>query len=141
MKSKLTTFIAGLFLTVCSFSVKAQTTAPKGKAQLIEFTNSTAKFTVPEGKTWTVHLAFMAYPSDDNLYSIAIKSINGVILTDLSKNIIGKLIFHSNLLANLNLPLVLPEKTVFELIIYKKLGETRSLYDKNAFLNLTETEN
>jgi predicted nucleotidyltransferase component of viral defense system len=141
MNSKLTIFITALLLSVWSFSVDAQTTVPKGKAQLIEFTNATAKFTVPEGKTWTVHSAFMAYPSDNNQYSIVIKSINGVILTDLSKNIVGKFIFHSNLLANLNLPLVFPEKTVFELIIIKKEGETRSLYDKNAFLNLTETEN
>jgi len=141
MKSKLTIFIITLLLSVWSLSVNAQTTVPNGKAQLIEFTNATAKFTVPLGKTWTVHNVFTSYPTDDNTYSIWVKSLNGIILTDISKNILGKLLFSSNAAANINLPLVLPENTSLELIMIKKVGETRSLHDKSAFFNYTETEN
>jgi hypothetical protein len=140
MKSKLTIFLATLFLSVFSLSGNAQTTIQKGKAQLIEFTNATAKFTVPSGKTWTIHSAFTSYPDDDNTYGISIKSINGIIQADISNEKMGKALFSSNLLANI-LPLVLPENTSLELIITKRVGEIRSLYDKSAFLNYTETEN
>lgn len=141
MKLTLTIFFAAFFLGVCNLSSYAQSITPKSKAQLIEFTNATAKFTVPPGKTWTVHNVFTSFPVDDNTYSITIKSINSILLTDISKNILGKLLFSSNNLANLNYPIVLPENTTIELIIMKRLGETRSLYDKSAFLNFTETEN
>ncbi len=141
MKSKLTVFIVTLFLCVGYLSGNAQTTTPKGKAHLIEFTNATAKFTVPAGKTWTVHGVIVSFPTDDNTYFIKVKSLNGVILTDYSKNMSGTTLYHSNALINLNLPLVLPENTSVELIIIKKVGEIRSLYDKSAFLNYTETDN
>jgi len=61
MKSKMTIFIVTLFLSVCSLSVNAQTTLPTGKAQLIEFTNATAKFIVPDGKTWVIYNVFSDY--------------------------------------------------------------------------------
>lgn len=138
MKSKMLIIIFTLFISVWTLSVNAQTAIPEGKVQLIEFTNATAKFTVPEGKRWTIHNAFASYPGDDNTYSIWIKSINGTILFDPSKMIAGKCIWSSNLLVNLNLPLVLPENTSFELVITKKADKTRSLYDTKAFLNYTE---
>ena len=140
MKSKLIISLATLFLSVCSLCSNAQTSIPNGKAQLIEFTNATAKFKVPLGKTWTIHSAFTSYPDDDNSYGVSIKSINGIIQADISNKKIGKLLFSSNLIVNIQ-PLVLPENTSLELIITKRVGEIRSLYDRSAFLNYTETEN
>ncbi|MCX7728634.1 MAG: hypothetical protein N2203_04100 [Bacteroidia bacterium] len=54
MKLKLTIFIVTLFLSVWILSGNAQTTISKGKAQSIEFTNASAKFTVPDGKSWVI---------------------------------------------------------------------------------------
>ena len=54
MKSKMTIFVVTLLLSTWSLTGNAQTTIPKGKAQIIEFNNSTAKFTVPAGKTWYI---------------------------------------------------------------------------------------
>ena len=56
---------------------KAQTTILNGKARLIEFTNKTAKFIVPERKTCTIYNSFTTYPRNENSYSIWVKSING----------------------------------------------------------------
>jgi hypothetical protein len=142
MKSKLTIFITTLLLSVWSLSVNSQTIVPKGKAQLIEFTNATAKFTVPAGKTWTVYGAFTSYNvSDEYTYSIFVKSINGTVLTDISKNLVGLLVYSSNGLANINRPLYLPENTSFELIVTKRLQETRTPYDNKAYLNYIEIDN
>jgi hypothetical protein len=142
MKSKLTIFIITLLLSVWSLSVNAQTTVPNGKAQLIEFTNATAKFTVPAGKTWTVIGAFTSYNSSDGYtYSIRVKSINGTVLTDLSKNLVGLLVYSSNGLVNINLPLCLPENTSFEIIVVKTINETRTPYDNKAYLNYIEIDN
>jgi hypothetical protein len=141
MKSKLTTFVAVLFLSIWTLSSNAQTTIPKSKAQLIEFTNSTAKFTVPSGKTWTVHSVFTSFPADNNYYYIYVKSINSVILTDISKNMFGLLLYCSNTISNYPPSLILPENTSIEFIITKKVEGIRSLYDKSAFLNFSETEN
>ena len=58
MKSKLTNLFATLFLCLWAVCANAQITTPNGKAQLIEFTNATAKFTVPAGKTWVVNNVF-----------------------------------------------------------------------------------
>jgi hypothetical protein len=143
MKSKMTIFIVTLFLSVCTFSSNAQTTTPKGKAQLIEFTNETAKFIVPEGKTWAIYNAFTTVPEGDNIYSIWVKSINGIIITDISKKIFGKILYSSYTLVDIILPLILPENTTIELVVLKKDDATgiRSLYDQIAFLNYIESEN
>jgi len=143
MKSKMTIFIVTLFLSVCTFSSNAQTTTPKGKAQLIEFTNETAKFIVPEGKTWTIYNAFTTVPQDENIYSIWVKSINGIIITDISKKIFGKILYSSYTLVSIILPLILPENTTIELVVLKKDDATgiKSLYDQIAFLNYIESEN
>jgi hypothetical protein len=113
------------------------------KHNYFEFSNATAKFTVPGGKTWTIYNAFTTIPQDDNTYSIWVKSINGIIISDISKKIWGKLLYSSNGISNINIPLILPENTTIELIVIKRDDETniRSLYDKNAFLNYIETDN
>ncbi len=139
----MTIFIVMLFLSVCTFSGNAQTTTPKGKAQLIEFTNETGKFIVPEGKTWTIYNAFTTVPQDENIYSIWVKSINGIIITDISKKIFGKILYSSYTLVDIILPLILPENTTIELVVLKKDDATgiKSLYDQIAFLNYIESEN
>lgn len=139
----MTIFFITLSISVWSLTVNAQTTIPNGKAHLIEFTNATAKFTVPEGKTWVIYNAFTSIPQDENTYSIWIKSINGMIISDISKQIWGKLLYSSNGLANIILPLILPENTTIELIIIKRddVTDIRSLYAKSAFLNYVEIDN
>ena len=77
MKSKFSIFVATLFISVYALSVNAQTTLSKGKAQLIEFTNATAKFTVPVGNTWVVNNVFSYYDRGIDL-KVYIKSINGI---------------------------------------------------------------
>jgi hypothetical protein len=119
----------------------AQTTNSNGTAHLVEFSNANATFKVPLGKTWVIQNAFTSHPIDDNVYYIFIKSLNGITLTNISNNTTGKLLYHNNALANVNLPLYFPENTEFELIIMKKIDGTRSLYNNKAFLNYTEIDN
>ncbi|MEY3048292.1 MAG: hypothetical protein RL365_330 [Bacteroidota bacterium] len=158
MKSKLTTFIAGLFLSVCSFSVKAQTTVTKGKAQLIEFTNETAKFTVPEGKTWHVYSIFSDYviggtvKYDEYLKEnrlegykdirIFLKDLNGIEKTNYIKNIYGTQLFRStNGSTVIPYPIIFPEKTTFNLIILKGDLGSLQLYGGKAYISIVETDN
>ena len=147
MKSKLTIFITTLLLSVCSLSINAQTTMLQGKAQLIEFTNATAKFTVPAGKTWTVYGAFTSYiANDEDSYSIFVKSINGSVLTDFSKRLVGLPVYISKSISfsfqgGVNLPLYLPENTSFELIVTKRTQGTFTPHDNKAYLNYIESDN
>lgn len=148
MKSKLTIFIATLFLCVWTSSVTAQTTIPKGKAQLIEFTNETAKFTVPEGKTWIIYSIFSEYVVDIDEYSnsldirIFLKDLNGIEKTNYVKNIYGTQLYRStNVSTVIPYPIIFPEKTSFNLIILKgDLGKLQ-LYGGKAYISLVETDN
>lgn len=102
-----------LFLCVFSLSSIAQTTTPNGKAKLIEFNNSTAKFTVPEGKTWTIYNVFCerklnALAGVDKSIRIKIKSINSTVYEN------GPVAYHYKTDGVMNFPIVFPEKTVFE---------------------------
>ncbi len=122
--------------------INTASSVPHESAKLINFTNANAKFTVPQGKTWAIHDAFVIHSNDGNSYYILIKSLNGILMTDLSKNIYGKGLYYSNALANPTLPILLPENTVFELIVYTKYDNgQRALYDGQAFLNYIESEN
>ena len=67
MKSKFKNSIAALFLSILSLNSYSQTAIPKGKTQLIEFANATAKFTVPEGKTWIIYSIFSDYVVDGTI--------------------------------------------------------------------------
>ena len=91
MKSKLTFFFVAIVLSVLALSVNAQTTIPKGKSQLIEFTNSTAKFAVPEGKTWYIYNVFceQSYTqgTEEKEASIFLKSITSPIWIPVFRNI------------------------------------------------------
>ena len=99
-----------LFLCVWSFPIKAQTAVPIGKAQLIEFTNATAKFTVPEGKTWIIYSIFSDYITggtvdnrgyliDTEDVRIFIKKLNGVQKTNFVRNIYGPQLYRLKLLS------------------------------------------
>ena len=141
MKKIMIIFFVTLVLSVCSLSGNAQTTTPKGKAQLIEFTNATAKFTVPVGKTWVVNNVFSYYDRNIDL-KVYIKSINGTILTDLTKKEYGTLLYHSRDMGFvIKFPIIFPENTSFELVIISGGWDTQTISDKKAFLNFTETEN
>jgi hypothetical protein len=113
MKSKTSyILITMLILSIWQFKSYAQTSAPKGKAQLTEFTNATAKFTVPEGKTWYIYNIFFDTKSDDGKAAlITLKSINDVNFEE------GSYLFSSNQMFVMRFPLVFPEKTTFELTI------------------------
>ena len=152
-----------MLLNVLLFSlwflpVKAQTDVPKGKAQLIEFTNETAKFTVPDGKTWLVYSVFSDYCTGGtikyNEYSkeneldgakeirIFLKDMNGIEKTNLTKNIYGVQLFRSSDASTvIPYPIILPEKTTFNLIILKGDLGNPQLYNGKAYISLIETEN
>ena len=112
-------------------ALNAQNTIAKGDAKLLEFKNATAKFIVPEGKTWVIYSAFSDYFTDYRLdeygnniqesIHIFIKSMNETIKTDLSKKLFGPSLFTSmeNISTHMGFPIILPEKTSFELILVK----------------------
>ncbi len=148
MNLKMTVFIVTLFLSVCSLSGNAQTTIPKGKAQLIEFTNATAKFTVPEGKSWYIYSAFMDNQivnyteSNYDMTYILIKSLNGKIHTDLTKNIYGTRLYAGRSgNCNISYPLILPEKTIIEFIILAGEYNKSKLWNGTGYLCIIETDN
>ena len=158
MKSKLTIFLAALFLSVCTLSGNAQTSLPKGKAQLIEFTNATAQFTVPEGKSWFIYSVFSEYVVDGvvkfneytktNEYAnsldirIFIKDMNGTEKTNYIKNIYGTQLYRSTDASTvIPYPIIFPEKTTFNLIILKGDLGSLKLYGGKAYISLLEVDN
>ena len=160
MKSKLTIFITTLLLSVCSLSVNAQTTVPKGKAQLIEFSNATAKFTVPAGKTWYIMNIFSSvatnikpdtkFPgfNESEDVRVFIKNIDNYLLTDLSKNKFGPVVYRGPSHDNMQpMPIVLPENSKIEFIITSGEWDTNGTGGikkndiLNAFLNYIEADN
>lgn len=158
MKSKMTSYIVTLFLCTFSLFSEAQTTIPKGKAQLIEFTNATAKFTVPDGKTWVIYSFFSDYIADGVIkynesykvkelesedVRIFLKELNVVEKTNYIKSIYGTQLYRSsNASTVIPYPLVFPEKTTFSLINLKgsNLGEVL-LYNGSAFISFIEVDN
>jgi hypothetical protein len=156
--SKWNNVIAALFLSLCALNVTAQTTVPKGKAQLIEFTNATAKFTVPEGKTWIIYSIFSDYVTggqvklndytkkneleEEDDIRIFIKDLNGVPKTDYLKNIYGTQLYRStNASTVIPYPIIFPEKTTVTLIVLKgNLGSLKE-YDGKAYISLIEIDN
>jgi hypothetical protein len=128
MKSKLTIFLSTLILSVCTLSGNAQTSLPKGKAQLIEFTNATAQFTVPAGKTWYIYSILTDWSAntmkDDrgDYYSddirVFIKSLNGKVKTDYKTNKMGPQLGSRSTSPSpgTGYPIILPENTSIQLI-------------------------
>jgi hypothetical protein len=160
MKSKLTIFITTLLLSIWSLSGNAQVSIPKGKAQLIDFTNATAKFTVPAGKTWYIMNIFSdcatnikpntQYP-DENDYEevrVFIKNIDNNLLTDFSKNKFGPVVYRGPNHERIQpMPIVLSENSIIEFIIssgdWGKIGAGGIKKNDvlNAFLNYIEVDN
>jgi len=133
MKLKLTFFIVAIVSTVLALSVNAQTTIPKGKSQLIEFTNSTAKFAVPEGKTWYIYNVFcepsFTKGTEETDAYIILKSINNIVFNKGK----GPLVYYYNTALVVNFPLVFTEKTQFELEIFNS--------GKKAIMTYVEVDN
>ena len=158
MKSKFKNSIAALFLSILSLNSYSQTAIPKGKTQLIEFTNATAKCTVPVGKTWIIYSIFSDYVVDGtitvNEYSkkneltgqadvrIFLKDFNGSVKTNYIKNIYGTQLYRStNASTVISYPVIFPEKTEFSLIILKgELGELE-LHNGSAYISFIEIYN
>jgi len=118
------------------------------KAKLIEFSNASAKFVVPDGKTWIIHSVLYTYSTNirkeegENYYissrvRIYFKSLNGVQKTNITRNIYGPQ------LHNDNLPLVLPEKTTFELISLEGdiMDNDIKKFNGKSYLSLVESSN
>jgi len=158
MKSKLTVFLATLFLSVCTLSGNAQTSIPKGKAQLIEFTNETAQFRVPEGKSWFIYSIFSDYVvdgvvkfneytktneyTDDLDIRIFLKDLNGTEKTNYIKNIYGTQLYRSsNASTVIPFPVIFPEKTTFNLIVLKGGLGTLKLHNGKAYISIMEVDN
>jgi hypothetical protein len=157
MKTKMLFFIITHFF-VFSLDLSAQSTIPKGKAQLIEFTNANAKFTVPEGKTWVLYNVFSDYVvdgvmktddytkkivfSDDKPVRIFLKELNGVEKTNYLMNVYGTQFYHSNTFSTgISYPLLFPEKTSFGLILLKGSTGYLQLYNGAGYISLIEVDN
>jgi|TARA_R110000737_G_scaffold50895_2_gene71959 hypothetical protein len=141
MKKSITIFFFTLVLSACCLPVNAQTTIPKGKAQLIEFSNANAQFTVPAGKTWVVNNVFSNYDRNNDI-KVYIKSINGAIMTDLNKKEYGTLLYHSRDMGFvIQYPIILPENTRFELIVISGGWDAQTISGNKAFFNYTEVDN
>lgn len=100
-----------------SKNVNAQSEIPKGKIHLVEFTNETGKFAVPQGKSWYIYNIFSDrkyYPpgeDKDAFVIVALKSINRVVYQN------GPNVYNQYLGTIFNFPLIFPEKTTFEFVI------------------------
>lgn len=161
MKKTKFVFLMLLMSTLPFCIMNAQTVYPKGNAAIKEFTNATAKFVVPPGKTWYIVNCFSDCATDVQVsqkdpesynYSevrIFIKSINGLVLTDLEKKKFGTVVFRGPNHERVQpMPVVLPENTVIEFLITS--GDWASTVegskvvkddDLKAWLNYIETDN
>lgn len=148
MKSKII-----LFLSIIIFYFSANKSIAQnlnGKANIVEFTNATAKFTVPIGKTWVIQNIFSDESTNFKINNnnnglehcrvlVFIKTINGVIKTDFiteknSKRLNNNSDFH---------PIYLPENTSIEFIIAYEdfIANKIKIYDGIATLNYIEITN
>ena len=106
-----------------------------GVAKKVTMSNARASWTVPAGKHWLVNQFIGDYMVDlakDSLTGnlvgkevhVFLKSINGTVLTDISKNMYGPQVY-SSIASNhsIQFPLVLTQNTIFAIEVYKgKLG-------------------
>ena len=137
MKSKTLILVLALAFVAFTTVLKAQTSIPNGKVRLIEFTNDSAAFTVPEGKAWYIINVFTAtgnYP-----ISIYLKSLN-------DKELTSRRVYGSNVLlfgkeeSIIKFPIAFPSGTKFEMIILK-MGLINEYSDQTAYLNYIEVDN
>jgi hypothetical protein len=155
MKSKLL-FLLLTFLFI--FNLNAQTSIPNGKTKLIEFTNETASFIIPEGKSWIIYNIFSDYLADGEVkyndyqkknllensldVRVFIKELNGIEKTNYSKNIYGTQLYRStNASTVIPYPIVFPEKTLFSLVILKGDLGSLQLHNGKGYISLIEVDN
>lgn len=156
MKSKF------LYLSIIFFSFvlnsKAQTAIPNGKVKLIEFTNDSANFNIPEGKAWIIYSVFSDYIVDGVVkfddyekksfldksldVRIFVKDLNGLEKTNYLNNIYGTQLYRStNASSVIPYPIMFPEKTTFNLIILKGDTGNLQLHNGKAYISLIEIDN
>jgi hypothetical protein len=143
---------------ILSFDGISQSNIPKGKVQLIEFTNLNSSFTVPEGKYWMIYSIFsdpstegkIVYSEnikanrldEEKVIRIYLKEMNGVEKTNYSKNIYGPQFYQSyNSNAMIVYPVLFPEKTSFKLSILKGNPGNLSEYNGKAYISFIEVDN
>ena len=141
MKFKRIILLVMIFISTGNFISNAQNIVPKGKAKLIEFSNTNAKFTVPEGKTWIIYNVFSDYVADEGSSRIRIflKELNGVEKTNYLKNIYGPQLYFTKL--TFPYPIIFPEKTTFSFVILKGDLKNLQLYDGFGYMSLIEIDN
>ena len=140
------------------FHSNAQTSIPNGKIKLIEFTNETANFTIPEGKSWIIYNIFSDYLVDGEVkyndyqkknilenpldIRVFIKELNGAEKTNYLKNIYGTQLYRStNASTVIPYPIVFPEKTLLTLIILKGDIGSLQLHNGKGYISLIEIDN
>ena len=145
-------------ILIHSFDGISQSNIPKGKVQLIEFTNLNSSFTVPEGKYWMIYSVFSDLCTEGNIkyneYSkvnelenqktirVFLKEMNGVEKTNYSKNIYGPQLFRSTDNSKIIIyPILLPEKTSFKLSVLKGDPGNLSEYNGTAYISFIELDN
>lgn len=142
-----------LFLSIIIFQLSANKSAAQnfnGKANIVEFTNATGKFTVPSGKTWIIQNIFSdsytnfkiknKYGEDESCRVLVyIKNINGNVKTDFITEKYSKSINNNS---EFN-PIHLPENTTIEFIIAYNdfVGKKTKIYDSSATINYIEITN
>lgn len=123
-------------------SMSSLSGSSSGSVKLVKFTNNTATFTVPAGKTWEIINVFgerdysqMTLDGEDyDRLRVHIKSLNGNEMTNVSQNKIGPTLFRggSNETA-LGMPLILPEKTTITLVILSAGFITQGWTEADSF--------
>lgn len=147
-------------------STKTSTATKSGVVKLVEFSNANASFTVPEGKNWEILNVFCQetgkYTRKVNSYNseyyweflglrIYLKELNGVILTDFSKNKIGPRFYRSFDAASSVRNMIYPEGTTFSFLIASSVSDKdvekngaftlKKADSKKAYINYIEHDN
>ncbi len=148
MKSKIILFLS---IIIFQFSVnKSAAQNFNGKANIVEFTNATAKFTVPSGKTWVIQNILSdgftnfkiknKYDGEESCRVLVfIKTINGNVKTDLITEKYSKSLNNNNDYH----PIYLPENTTIEFLISYDdfVSKKPKIYDGSATINYIEINN
>ncbi len=72
--------------------------------------------------------------------SLFLKSLNGLLKTDLSKNQFGPLLYFS--CETNSMSLILPEKTILELLLVSsEINQDIKLFNGLGYINIIETDN
>lgn len=124
------------------------TPVAEGKAYLKTFTNATASFTVPAGKTWYVYNVCPTLSTyNGNNVALHLKSLNGITTGKSSLEQIGLIIQRNGMGNKPSFPLILPESTTIEFEVYTYEYNSSSNKDEYirldipAFINYIEYDN